>query len=92
VLLVYGAANRDPRRYPDPDRLDLSRPVLRHLAFGNGIHHCLGAPLARQEGRAMLRALLTRMPDYRIAGPIVRNANMVSTRGVDSLPVEVGPH
>jgi cytochrome P450 len=92
VLLVYGAANRDPRRYPDPDRLDLSRPVLRHLAFGNGIHHCLGAPLARQEGRAMLRALLTRMPEYRIAGPIVRNANMVSTRGVDSLPVEVGPH
>jgi cytochrome P450 len=91
VLLVYGAANRDPRRYVDPDRLDLSRSVLRHLAFGNGLHHCLGAPLARQEARAMLTALLTRMPEYTIAGPVVRNANMVSTRGVDSLPVCAGP-
>jgi cytochrome P450 len=91
VLLVYGAANRDPRRYIDPDRLDLSRPALRHLAFGNGIHHCLGAPLARQEARAMLKALLTRMPEYTIVGPVVRNANMVSTRGVDSLPVCAGP-
>jgi cytochrome P450 len=89
VLLVWGSANRDPRRFSNPDRLDLSRPVLRHLAFGNGIHHCLGAPLARLEARAMFTALLTRMPNYELVGPIERNVNMVSTRGVDSLPVEV---
>jgi cytochrome P450 len=91
VLLVWGAANRDPRRYEDPDRLDLSRPTLRHLSFGNGIHHCLGAPLARQEARAIFTVLLTRMPDYEVVGPAQRNVNMVSTRGIDSLPVEIRP-
>jgi cytochrome P450 len=91
VLLVYGAANRDPQRYPDPDRLDLSRPVLRHLAFGNGIHHCLGAPLARQEARIALASVLARMPHYELAGPVVRNDNMVSTRGLAALPVDIGP-
>jgi cytochrome P450 len=89
VLLVWGAANRDPRRYADPDRLDLSRLTLRHVAFGNGIHHCLGAPLARQEARVMLTTLLTQIPEYEIAGPVRRNVNMVSTRGIDSLPVEL---
>jgi cytochrome P450 len=91
VLLVYGAANRDPRRYPEPDRLDLTRPVVRHLAFGSGIHHCLGAPLARLEARIALGRLLAEMPDYVISGPVVRNTNMVSTRGIASLPVMVGP-
>jgi cytochrome P450 len=89
VLLLYGAANRDPRRYGDPDHLDLARPVLRNLAFGNGIHHCLGAPLARQEGRVALRTLLARAPEYAISGPVVRNTNMVSTRGITSLPATV---
>jgi cytochrome P450 len=89
VLLLYGAANRDPRRYDDPDRLDLGRPVLRHLSFGNGIHHCLGAPLARQEARVALATLLARVPDYMISGPVVRNTNMVSTRGIVSLPASV---
>jgi hypothetical protein len=91
VLLVYGSANRDPRRYSDPDRLDLARPVLRHLAFGNGIHHCLGAPLARQESSVTLRALLTMAPGYAINGPVVRNTNMVSTRGITSLPATAKP-
>lgn len=89
VLLLYGAANRDPRRYDNPDLLDLGRPVLRHLAFGNGIHHCLGAPLARQEARVALTTLLARVPDYVISAPVVRNTNMVSTRGVVSLPAGV---
>jgi cytochrome P450 len=90
VLLLYGAANRDPRRFPDPDRLDLTRPVLRHLAFGSGIHHCLGAPLARLEARVALGRLLVKMPDYAISGPVIRNTNMVSTRGITSLPVVRG--
>jgi cytochrome P450 len=90
VLLLYGAANRDPRRFPDPDRLDVTRPVVRHLAFGSGIHHCLGAPLARLEARVALSSLLAKMPDYAISGPVVRNTNMVSTRGITSLPVIVG--
>jgi cytochrome P450 len=89
VLLLWGAANRDPRRYEHPDRLDLARPVLRHLSFGNGIHHCLGAPLARQEARVALGRLLAQAPDYLIGEPVVRNTNMVSTRGVVSLPASV---
>jgi len=89
VLLLWGAANRDPRRYDDPDRLDLRRPVLRHLSFGNGIHHCLGAPLARQEARVGFATLLARAPEYEIGEPVVRNTNMVSTRGIVSLPASV---
>jgi cytochrome P450 len=89
VLLLWGAANRDPRRYDDPDRLELGRPVLRHLSFGNGIHHCLGAPLARQEARVAFAKLLAAAPEYAIAGPVVRNTNMVSTRGIVSLPASV---
>ncbi len=90
VLLLWGAGNRDPRRYDDPDRLDLGRPVLRHLSFGNGIHHCLGAPLARQEARVAFAKLLARVPEYVIGEPVVRNTNMVSTRGIVSLPASVG--
>ena len=51
VLLLWASANRDERRWHDPDTLDLLRPPLRHAAFGDGIHHCLGAPLARLEAR-----------------------------------------
>ncbi len=90
VLLLWGAANRDPRRYDDPGRLDLGRPVLRHLSFGNGIHHCLGAPLARQEARVAFAKLLAHIPEYVIGEPVVRNTNMVSTRGIVSLPASVG--
>ena len=90
VLLLWGAANRDPRRYDDPGRLDLGRPVLRHLSFGNGIHHCLGAPLARQEARVAFAKLLAHVPEYVIGEPVVRNTNMVSTRGIVSLPASVG--
>ncbi len=86
VLLVYGAANRDERRFPDPDRLDLARPVVRHLAFGEGIHHCLGAPLARLEGRVALRQILARIPDYELSGTVAWNTHQVATRGVASLP------
>jgi cytochrome P450 len=66
VVLVIGAANRDPRVWDAPNELRLDREPQRHLAFGAGLHHCVGAPLARLEGRVALRLLLSRMPDYEI--------------------------
>lgn len=64
VVLLLGAANRDPAVFPDPDRLDLRRSPNKHVAFGYGIHHCLGAALARLEAPILLGALLNRFPDY----------------------------
>ena len=67
VIVCIAAANRDPSRYTDPGRLDLERAEGRHLAFGHGIHHCLGAPLARLEGQLALRSLVRRFPRLRLA-------------------------
>lgn len=67
VFVVIGAANRDPAVFAEPDRLDLGRDPNPHLGFGWGIHHCLGAPLARLEARVALRRLLGRFPDLRPA-------------------------
>ncbi len=69
VLLLYGAANRDPRAYPDPDMLDVTRSSSRHLAFGTGTHLCLGAHLARLEIRVLFEEMLRRMPDWELACP-----------------------
>jgi cytochrome P450 PksS len=69
VIAVLAAANRDPARFADPGTLDLGRPDNRHLAFGKGIHMCLGRPLARLEGAVAFAALLRRFPELRLAVP-----------------------
>ena len=66
VLLLYEAANRDERAFTDPDRFDIHRPTGQSLAFGHGIHFCLGAALARLEGRVVLEEVLERFPDWEV--------------------------
>jgi cytochrome P450 len=67
VFMALSSANRDPRRFPGPDRLDLARDTTGHLAFGHGIHYCLGASLARMEAEVALGALLARFPGLSLA-------------------------
>ena len=91
VIAVMAAANRDPERFPDPDRLDLARPDNRHLAFGWAAHFCFGAPLARIEGQVAFSTLLRRLPDLRLEpGPLVWRDNL-GLRGLAALPVAFTP-
>jgi pimeloyl-[acyl-carrier protein] synthase len=87
VLAVLGAANRDPAQFPDPDRLDLTRFPNRRVAFGGGIHFCLGAPLARMEARIALSALLRRFPDLSLAAASPTWRDTITLRGLASLPL-----
>jgi hypothetical protein len=91
VIAVMGAANRDPERFPDPDRLDLSRSSNRHVAFGWAAHFCFGAPLARLEGQIAFDTLLRRLPGLRLEpGPLVWRENL-GLRGLSALPVSFEP-
>lgn len=83
------AANRDPDRFPEPDRLDLARDTSGHLALGHGIHYCLGAPLARAETEIALAALLERFPrlELGVAESEVRWRPSLRARGLLALPV-----
>jgi cytochrome P450 len=87
VLLLLAAANRDPEQFPDPDRLDVGRPDNKHVAFGLGSHFCLGAPLARLEGRLVFEALLRRAPGMRLDGPPPKYRQNFNLRGLEALQV-----
>src|ERR1700689_3295574 len=94
VLPATSSANRDPAQFPDPDRLDLGRDTRGHLAFGHGVHHCLGAPLARMEAEVALGALLARFPGMSLAVPPqeLRWRPVSVMNGLESLPVRLaGP-
>lgn len=91
VIAVMAAANRDPEKFPQPDRLDLTRNPNKHVSFGWGAHFCFGAPLARIEGQIAFETLLRRFPDFAIepGAPLVWRENL-GLRGLKALPVTLG--
>jgi cytochrome P450 len=95
VIISLAAANRDAGRYVSPQLLDIDRTEARHLAFGHGIHHCLGAVLARMEGQLAIGSLLRRFPQLRLAVPVDElhwgHGDGLVLRGLSELPVLPGP-
>jgi pimeloyl-[acyl-carrier protein] synthase len=87
VMPFIGAADRDPAQFPDPDRLDISRSDNRHIAFGWGIHFCLGAPLARLEGQLAINTLVQRWPKLALATDTPQYRQSLTLRGLATLPV-----
>jgi len=88
VMAMIASANRDPRHWEDPDTFRLDRDLNGHLAFGSGIHYCIGNTLARLEGRVAIETIFRRMPDIRPAGQPTR-INSPVLRGLRSLPVTI---
>lgn len=86
AMLLIGSANHDGDQFPDPERFDIARTPNNHLGFGFGIHHCLGAPLARMEAQVALTTLVERAPGLTLAGALSYKTNIV-LRGLESLPV-----
>jgi cytochrome P450 len=91
VMAVMAAANRDPERFPDPDRLDLTRPDNRHLAFGWAAHFCFGAPLARMEGQIAFATLLRRLRAVALEPATLMWRENLGLRGLKALPVRFTP-
>src|SRR5487761_1354731 len=87
LVVIMGAANRDPDRFPDPDHFDVARPDNNHLAFAGGIHRCIGAPLAKLEGRITFETLLRRMPKLSLLGQDYQWRRTMVLRGLERLPV-----
>lgn len=90
VMVTIAAANRDPAQFPDPDRFDIAREPNHHVAFGHGIHFCLGAPLARAEGRAAIAGLLARYPDLRSLAAKPDWGEGIILRGLQTFPAALG--
>ncbi|RYF63503.1 MAG: cytochrome P450, partial [Comamonadaceae bacterium] len=88
VLMFLAAANRDPRRWAEPDRYDITRKTSGHVGFGSGIHMCVGQLVARLEGEVMLSALARKVASIEITGEPTRRFNN-TLRGLESLPVKL---
>ncbi|HXK34401.1 MAG TPA: cytochrome P450, partial [Dehalococcoidia bacterium] len=87
AILLIGGANRDPQQFADPERLDITREDNRHIAFGMGIHFCVGAPLARLEGQIALNAFAQRFVSPRLATERPAYKELIVLRGLAELPV-----
>jgi len=87
VIVLIGACNRDPAKFPEPDRFDIARNDNEHLAFGGGIHYCLGANLARVEGEIAIGSLMAKFPDIKITSDTVAYRDMFNLRGLKALPI-----
>ena len=87
MCLITASANRDERRFPDADRFDITRKIDHHLTFGYGIHFCLGAALARMEGRIALDEVLQRFPEWDVDWSAAKLSPTSTVRGWETLPV-----
>jgi pimeloyl-[acyl-carrier protein] synthase len=81
------SANRDPRQFPEPEKFDITRSPNPHVAFGSGIHHCLGAYLARLEGQEAFKALVQRLPSLHLETEELEYQPSITFRSLNTLPV-----